>query len=205
MTTVFDRPLNGYRFIETRRCDTLQLIAARELGDASRWPELIAYNGLVHPYITDDEALAVNGVLLSGSMILVPAAAPAISSTTDPEKVFGTDVYLENGKVAVSDGDFDLVSGLSNFGQAIRHRIETERGELIFHTDYGSFVRRLIGAANGPTAALLAAQYAKAAVLADQRVRNVVSSTADVSGDVVNVSVVVEPVSGSAVTISATP
>jgi hypothetical protein len=37
MTTPFDRPLNGYRFVQTQYGDTLPTIAARELGDAGRW------------------------------------------------------------------------------------------------------------------------------------------------------------------------
>ena len=36
MSTPIDRPLQGYRFVETRHGDTLQAVAAREMGDASR-------------------------------------------------------------------------------------------------------------------------------------------------------------------------
>ena len=87
MTTIFDNALTGYRFADTRRGDTLQLISYRELGDASLWTQLIAYNKLVYPFITDDPTQVQPGVLLTGSQILVPAPVPVISSTTDPAKV----------------------------------------------------------------------------------------------------------------------
>lgn len=205
MTTSFDRPLNGYRFVETVRGDTLQAIAARELGDAGRWPELIAFNSLVPPYITDDPAQVKAGVLRSGALIRLPAPVPVVSSTADPDQVFERDIGLSHGMLTAVSGDFAVLSGRDNLKQALKNRIKTERGELIFHTEYGSLVRRLIGTVNGPTAELLAAQYAKAAVLADPRIKNVTQTAAEVNGDVINVSVEAEPVAGRAMQISATP
>jgi phage baseplate assembly protein W len=203
-TTAFDRPLYGYRFVEIQYGDTLQAIAVRELGDASRWHDLISLNSLVPPYITDDPAQAGPGVLLSGSLITVPAPKPVISSTTQADEVFGADVRLDQGRLATANGDFDIVSGRDNLRQALKNVIETDRGELLFHSGYGSKVRRLIGTVAGPTSALLAAQYAKAAVRADSRVQSVTNSTATASGDVVSVDVDVKPVTGAIVQISAT-
>lgn len=203
-TTVFDRPLYGYRFVEIQYGDTLQAIAVRELGDASRWHDLISLNSLVPPYITDDPVQAGPGVLLSGSLIVVPAPKPVVSSTTQADQVFGVDVRLDRGRLATASGDFDIVSGRDNLRQALQNVIETDRGELLFHTGYGSKVRRLLGTVSGPTSALLAAQYAKAAVIADPRVQSVTNSTATASGDVVSVDVDVQPVTGAIVQISAT-
>ena len=203
-TTVFDRPLYGYRFAEIQYGDTLQAIAARELGDASRWYDMISLNSLVPPYITDDPAQAGPGVLLSGALITVPAPKPVVSSTTQADQVFGTDVRLDRGRLATANGDFDLVSGRDNLRQALKNVVETDRGELLFHAGYGSKVRRLLGTVAGPTSALLAAQYAKAAVSADPRVQSVTNSTASVSGDVVSVDVDVKPVTGAILQVSAT-
>lgn len=199
-----ERPLFGFRFVEIQRGDTLQSIAAREIGDASRWAELIAYNGLVPPFITDDSASARAGVLLSGSLLRVPAPVPVITTTTDPDKVFEVDVALDGrGQMTVENGDFSVVSGRANLRQALKHRVITDRGELMFHPNYGSLIRRLIGSVNGPTAALLAAQFAKSAIQADQRIKQVTQATADVVGDVINVSVEAQPVVGRVVDVDA--
>jgi phage baseplate assembly protein W len=206
MTTTFDRELYGFRFAETRRGDSLQVIAARELGDAARWTELISYNNLVPPFITDDPTLAGDGVLLTGEHLLVPAPSPVVTTTTDPDKVFETDIKLgAGGEIMTANGDFAVVSGTANLVQAIKNRVDTEAGDLIFHPDYGSKVRRLIGAVNGPTASLLAAQYAKSAVQADSRINKVTKATAEVSGDVVSVTIEAEAISGRTIEVTATP
>lgn len=197
--TIFDKALNGFRFVDILFEDTLQAIAARELGDAGRWSELIAFNRLVPPYIA---AARGRGVLAYGDQILVPAPTPVISSTADPGRVFESDIELRKGKFVISDGDFGIVSGRANLNQAIRHRLETDRGELPFHTEYGSLVRRLIGAINGPTAALLAAQYASSALLTDPRISSVLSAEAEVVGDVINVRIECQPIAGKAVQLT---
>lgn len=203
MTTRFDRELYGFRFVETRHGDTVQAIAARELGDGARWQEIVSYNGLVHPFITDDPSQVKPGVVLSGTLLRVPAPTPVVSTTIEPDKVFGTDVALKGGVLDVEHGDIAVISGRANLRQALKHRIETDQGELLFHTEYGSRLRTIIGAVNGPTAALLAAQYAKAAVQADPRVERVTRSVAEVVGDTVNVSLEVEPVTGRPIDVSA--
>lgn len=204
MTTPFDRPLVGFRFVEVRRGDTLQAIAAREMGDATRWHEIISYNRLVPPYVTDDEAEAGPGVVLAGGMLMVPAPA-AVTVATDPEQVFERDAELRSGQLVVGDdGDLRVVSGRDNLRQAIRNRIETDRGEIIFHPAYGSQIRQLLGTVNGPTAGLLAAQYARTAVESDPRIQRVTQSVAEVAGDVVRVSVEAEPIVGRPVDAAAT-
>lgn len=204
MSTVFDRPLRGFRFVQTNRGDTLQLIAARELKDASRWTELVSLNNLSYPYITDDPSQAGAGVLLTGASITVPASVPAVSNTTDASEIFGSDLQLLNGRLQVADGDFAVVSGRPNLLQALKNRLETARNELIYHLLYGSLVPSLIGSVTGPTAALLAAEYAKQAVLSDPRISRVSQSSATAVGDTINTVVEAVPVSGNALTISAT-
>jgi phage baseplate assembly protein W len=198
MTTAFDRPLFGFRFVETLRGDTLQAVAARELGDASRWPELISYNSLIPPFLTDDPVLVVPGVLLTGAQLIVPAPVPAVSSTSDPDDALETDVQLvRRGEIATDGQDFVTVSRAANLKQALEHRLDTDLGELLFHAKrYGSDIRRFIGTANGPTRALLAARAAKRCVLQDPRVRRVDSAVASVDGDRILVSIQCEAVSG---------
>ncbi len=203
MTISLQRPIEGYRLAQTRFGDTMQLIAARELGDATGWPELVAFNGLVPPFITDDPAPQVRGVLLSGDLIRIQANSAIVSATVDADRVFERDVDLAGGSLSAdAGGDLLVAGGLDNLKQAVRHRVDTDRGELIFHPDYGSLVRRLIGAVNGPTAALLAAGYVRAAVLLDPRIQAVVESIAEVIGDTITVRVVAEPIVGKRVELN---
>lgn len=191
--TTFSKPLEGYRFVEIRFGDTLQSIAARELGDAARWVELIAYNNLIPPYLDNFPSPRI---LAYGGQILVPAPVAVISSTTDPERVFESDLSLNKGLLDVDDGDFAIVSGRANLRQAVKRRIDVPRGELLFHAEYGSLVSLLLGSMNGPTTGLLAAQYASSAVLSDARVASVTKVFATVNGDVINVSMEIQPVAG---------
>lgn len=205
MTTQFDKPLAGFTFVDTRFGDTLQKIAARVFGDAAQWYQLVAYNNLVSPFITDDPAQAKPGVLLTGQQLLVPAPF-AVASTPDPTLVFGSDVALPNGDLQVdATGDFAVVSGRANLSQGLRNVIETERGEIIYHTGYGNQTRTLIGKVSTQAATVLAAQYAKGAVLSDDRIQSVNKSVAQVIGDATTVSVEVVPIVGPPVTVTANP
>ena len=111
---------------------------------------------------------------------------------------------LDRGQLGVSDGDFSLAQGLENLHKALMHRIDTDRGELLFHQDYGSLVRSLVGTVNGPTASLLASEYAKSAVLADDRIQQVTQATAEVVGDTIRVSVEAQPIVGRVIDVTVT-
>lgn len=203
MSSVFDRDKTGFRFVEVLYGDTLQLLALRHLGDAGRWTEIIAYNNLVPPFITDDADQVAPGVVLSGSLVLVPAAA-TIGPSNDPEQVLRTDVHLASGQFSFLNGDLAVVSSTDNLRQALIHKLDTDRSDLIFHPSYGSLIRQLIGTVNGPTAALLAAEYARGAVLSDDRIVRVNSSVATVVGDVIRVTIDAESVLGLPVVFTAT-
>lgn len=202
----FDRPLAGYRLADTLHGDTLQLIAARELGDPARWADLANINNLLPPYITDDAGLASPRVLLSGSVIVVPAQAPVsqTATSTDPDEVYELDLGLVGGDLAADEnGDFLVFTGRENLRQALVHRVISDRGELLWHPNYGTLIRSLIGVVNGPTASTLAAKYVEATLRADPRVREVPSVVAEVSGDVIRVSATVIPITGNSTKIEA--
>lgn len=203
MTTPFDTPLNGFTFALTQRGDTLQKIALRVMGDASKWTQLIYPNNLVYPYITDDPTLAGVGVLLTGAQILIPAPA-AFANTTDPDQVFGTDIQLTDGMLgATSTGDFAFVTGRANLRQALKNRVETPQGDLAFHPRYGSLLKTLIGRMSVPAQQLLAASSAKGAILADSRISSINKAVATVNGDSVSVSVEAVPVVGQSLQVTA--
>jgi phage baseplate assembly protein W len=204
-TTVFSKPLTGYRFVDTLRGDTLQKVAARELGDAGQWGNLISYNNLVPPYLTDDPTQVKEGVLLTGSQILVPAGAPVVSTTTDPKLVYQVDALLKNGLLQVENGDFATVSGIQNLAQALKNNVETPQGALLWHTSYGSLCRRINGAINGPTQAQLVEAYAIASLETDERVQEVDKAIATISGDSISLQLEVIPVVGRPIQLTALP
>lgn len=186
------------RMVNTRSGDTLQRISLRELGDASFWVLLAEINELVPPYIAET---ASSGVLAFGDSIKIPAPSTGISSTTDTDKVFDTDLSLASGLLAAVDGDFLLVSGVPNLKQAMKMRIDVEKRELIFHPEYGSWLRAILGASNGPGTAALAAFYVKSSLLEDDRIKSIDSCTAEVDGDAIRVRAVVVPISGRQIEI----
>lgn len=185
----FEAPLPSYRLAETTRGDDLQSIAAREMGDANRWPELVWINALTFPYITTDEARVRPGVLLAGSLIKVPAPAGVWTDDAERGQVYERDCEMRN-RLLVDDGSGDIavLTGADNLRQQLQHRLDTPRGQARRNPDYGNLTHRLKGRVNGPTAALMAAEYTKAALLADYRVDRVESASAEVVGDAIRVT-----------------
>jgi phage baseplate assembly protein W len=200
----FDRALTGWRFVETHGGDTLQEIAARELGDASRWVDLIDINGLEPPFLIGDPKLAGPRVKLYGQLIMVPASTAQATSDTDPEAVFGVDIALDiAGRLtAVANGDLSIVGGHANLKQALQNRITTDTGELLFHLDYGCKVRRMVGIANGPGAGLIGGQYVRSAILSDPRIDSVSSVTVTVRGDALQIQGTAIAIAGAPITIN---
>lgn len=203
MTTPFDRPLYGYRFVLTQYGDTLPSVAARELDDAGRWAEIIVLNSMVYPYLTDDPTQVVAGVFLTGTYITIPASAPAADST-DPANVFLQDILITNGQPSFVNGDFQMVSGINNLNQALNNALATDEGDLIYHTDYGNELYRVRGSMNSSAELLLAAQYASDVVGADSRIDSVISSVGTASGDAIIVILNAQTIQGTPITIKPT-
>nr|DAM52125.1 MAG TPA: Baseplate wedge protein [Caudoviricetes sp.] len=199
----FEREMPSYRLAETHAGDTLQRVAAREMGDANRWPELVWINNLTSPYLTDIPAEASATVLLTGSMIRIPAPTGINTDATERAQVYERDCKMVKRRLTDDgNGDFAVVSGTDNLKQQLTHRIVTPRGQLVRHADYGCLVWLLQGKVAGPTAGLLGAQYVKAALQADYRVSSVTSSTAEVDGDTTRITATAEAIAGGKVDIS---
>ena len=194
--------LAGYRYVQIQVGDTLQTIAARELGDADQWRALIEINGLTSPFITKNAAMVSPTVLGYGARLLVPAPTVQISATTDPNRVFGTDLQLINGDLVVVNGDFALVAGESNLRQALNNRLKTPLADLMFHLPYGCGINLIQGTVEGPTSGLLGARYASDALAADPRIQSVPSAVATIVGDTTSITATVVPVTGSSIDLS---
>lgn len=185
----------GFRLADTRLGDTIQAVAMRELGDAARWPELVALNGLAPPYLIDgipglEEAEPGGAVIIAGQRIKVPASRPR-NAVSDPDDVFGRDIALSGGLLGVTEGgDLDVVADLQNLHQALRHRLATHERELVWHPEYGNPLHGMVGLKASPVNNLLAAAYAERTLRYDPRVDRVEGVTADLgtalaSGDTI--------------------
>lgn len=195
--TDFTKTISGFRFVQTLHGDTLQAVALRELGDASKWSELIWLNKLKPPYLTDNAAEVQTGVLITGSTIRVPSASAEVDAGLFPDEVFLADCSLEKGEFEFENGDFAIVSGRANLHQALANRITTDHGELTFHGTYGANLGRLVGALAGPVRELVAADYIDDALRAENRIKSVTRVIATTTGDQLSVQAEVVPVTGA--------
>lgn len=199
----FERELPSFRLAETHAGDTLQRVAAREMGDANRWPELVWINNLTSPYLTDTPSEASDTVLLTGAMIRVPAPTGINTDATERAQVYERDCKMVKRRLMDDgNGDIAVVAGTDNLTQQLKHRIVTPRRQLVRHPEYGCLVWELQGKVAGPLAGLLGAQYVKAAVQADYRVSSVTSATAEVDGDATRITATAEAIAGGKVDIS---
>jgi len=197
-----DRTLVGFRLIETRYGDTLQRVAARELGDAARWYELAEINGLRPPYLTDDQLSVSATVKLTGSQLLVPAATPKATIDSTPDGALGIDILLHKGSIQSENGDIALVSGAANYVQALTSLVVTEPGDLLFHPTYGCGVRSLLGSSNSRAKMMLAGGLVRRAIASDPRTAEVVRADISANGDSLQIEAHAMAVHGQPVRLS---
>ena len=135
-------------------------LAARLLGDPSRWRILVVLNRLRSPFIS---ATGGPGILAPGDTILFPilttgseSSAVGTQNPTDDQyqgpddpvvRAYGRDLMLQSkfiGGTELTDivlsqgGDLATIQGVKNVEQAIKLKFMTERGELAAHPKYGS-------------------------------------------------------------------
>lgn len=200
----FERALPSYRLVKTHHGDDLQAVANRELGDENRWSELVWLNNLIYPYLTDNPDLVTPNVILTGQLLKVPAPKGVFTQEAETGQVYERDCQLHN-KLLVADenGDLAIVAGVDNLKQQLKHRIDTPRGQLRRHPEYGCLVWRLKGTVTGPVAGALGSRHVRAALQADYRVSSVQSAVAVIVGDAVRITAKAEAIAGSSVDIVA--
>jgi hypothetical protein len=83
----------------------------------------------------------------------------------------------ENGDLAVEEGrgDFALVSGGKNLGQALKMKFLSIFGELVYHSTYGTKLRELLGERSNLITAAKANIEARRTILSDPRVSEIKS------------------------------
>lgn len=153
-------PLVPYR---VRQGDTLERIALNFLGSTDRSWEIIDLNQLVYPFLITDETapryatqfteefdptefqigrLSIPGIGVTRDILMLPGDAlvtgPALERSELDVELFGRDYSAPYGRLARGeDGDFETVESEQNVIQALRKRVGTFRGEIVYYPGYG--------------------------------------------------------------------
>lgn len=142
----------GMKSIILPKDTDLERLSLRELGDSSRWVEIVQLNGLKPPYIVQDQSDNTANTLHPGQAILIPEsnstgfgnaleAKPTYftSSLSAIEKNLGVDLLIDaNFDLVLSNAnDVEVVFGAKNAAQAIMLKLAYEPGDLIKHPNIG--------------------------------------------------------------------
>ena len=94
--SVFDRELTGYRYASTNHGDTIQQVAFRELGDASRWAELVWINDLLPPGSPVDRLVLVEVYTPGGNWSSYPPHKHDVHATDGDGHLLEADLQLKS-------------------------------------------------------------------------------------------------------------
>jgi len=132
---------------------TLERLAQQELGDSTRWGEIVEVNNLKAPYISDDPQESRDGVIRAGQNILIPipvrngfSQVPVgkenklTKNMSELERSLGTDLKINKDfdLVLTSSGDLELVAGAENMAQGTLLKLSYEPGEVMLYPELGS-------------------------------------------------------------------
>jgi nucleoid-associated protein YgaU len=179
-----------------RSGDTLQALALRVYGDATRWAEIQRLNNLRSArHWGDGTPLAV------GDRLLVPLGANTDASQREGDDLYGVDLALNlaTGDLELRDNDVTLTRGARNLEQGLALRLLTAQGESYILPSYG-LPLRVGSAALEREVAYLSAQVSDQ-LKQDGRVRDVPSVEVIIEGDKVAIQATIDPVVGDAVSV----
>ena len=180
------------------------------LGDTSKVDDVIKYNGLSYPYITDTPSYSTpfQKFLTAGDIIYIPVPTEMITgdinTKINPQKmqaslydeVLGRDIRLNKSTDATTGvsefnlmlsptGDLDVVVGRENIVQAIDIKLHTERGEVPLHPGFG--IVPVMGEKGNRTLNFNLYLSLNDTMLSDGRIKELSDTRVHISGDVVSV------------------
>lgn len=132
--------------------ETLERIAQRELGDPSRWVEIVEINDLKYPYITDDIQSTLANVAKPGQVLLIPEAptnglsqlpkgkeTAASRNLDEVLKSLGVDfrVTSDFDLALGNNDDLQVVAGADNMAQAVFLKLVYEKGDVLNFPEIG--------------------------------------------------------------------
>ncbi len=138
--------------IELKEGITMERLAQEQLGDSSRWGEIVELNNLKAPFIVNDPDDTRSNLLHPGDKVLIPIPlqngfsqvpdAKEIKTTVgfnEIEKSLGSDFKLTNDfdLALTSSGDLDVISGANNMAQAVLLKLSYEPKEVIRYPEMG--------------------------------------------------------------------
>ncbi|MGH8035821.1 MAG: LysM peptidoglycan-binding domain-containing protein, partial [Lysobacterales bacterium] len=182
----------GFQAVVVGQGDTLQSLAASQMGDPNEWPVIAVVNQLKAPYITDGAKLP--GTLSPGDAIMIPVSGvvskPDTFTTGDPAhganqavNVLGVDFEREplptgqfGWRINTAGGSVDVlkVRGVDNLAQGLDGRLHTTQGENILYPQFG--LPRGVGGRSLESEEEVSSRFQiRQQLLADARVEQVVS------------------------------
>lgn len=165
----------NYKKYTVSQGDTLQVIAQHLTGSMANWKDIATYNKLRYPYISDEGSLPVNGkrVATVGDVLYIPTNTNSpidimdrVESNIFQEEVkrysLGQDINITRDRSAIEErggsdelvgmsaynGDLETLSNFDNVTQAILLRLNTPKGTLILHPEYGIEFYDMLGQKN---------------------------------------------------------
>lgn len=204
-----------YKTYSIQQGDNIQNVAQQFLGRVDLWTTIASYNGLKYPYISDEPG---ENIATIGDRIVIPipdtneSLLDAPLNQQDRETItkysLGIDLNLLSDTSTIetrgasdelvalsSDGrDLDVVSGDYNLIQAIIMRLNTPKGSLLLHPEYGNEFSFMIG--ENVTRANLRklSAYLGSTIAEDPRVSSVEVVSSSTLGDVATFEIQVVPI-----------
>lgn len=196
-----------YKKYVVQEGDTLQSISQILTGDASNWYTIAQYNSLEYPYINrlNDLKYNVGGVAQPGDILTIPVSSSdteiddgkinkeqrnkitelilgrdlnIVSDTSDIESRGTTDETLS---LTSTNNNISIVGGYENLRQALLMRLNTPKGTLILHPEYGNNFSDILGMPNTRDNVDKLKVMVEQTIRQDERVENVEVNLASVT------------------------